>query len=566
MPHFKKVRFAAPLLFSLSIFNCNSGGVTSSNQYPPSNLAYSHATAIYAVDSIITPDTPTVTGTVIRYSVSPALPYGLSLNDSSGVISGRPFTTSPPTQYTVTAINSWGTTSFTLTLTVTTAALISLSYPTPVFYVSGVAVADTPVVLGTVTNYSVSPALPASLSLNTSTGVISGTPAGISVAANYTITASNNLGSTTAVVKIAVYNTPPSNLSYPYTPVIYLGGIAIDNLIPAATGSVTHYSVLPVLPSGLSLNDTTGVISGIPAGTSSATNYTVTASNSLGSTTAAINIAVNWMIRSPGTRNNLRSVIWTGSRLVTVGDSGIILTSADGKVWTVRSSGTTNILSCVAWTGSQLVAVGNGGTILTSPDGVVWTARNSGSTKTLNSTIWTGTQLIVVGNAGTIITSPDGINFTVRTSGTIYDMHSVTWTGSQFVAGGDSASGTINNMLTSPNGTIWMVRALDAFTNLNSLTWTGNQLVGCGWTGIYTSQNGLTWIQSSGTPDVKVVTWTGGQLLGIGYSAIYSSPDGTVWTARNLGRDYFSYQTASATAMGNQLVAVGIYGTILTSF
>lgn len=61
-----------------------------------------------------------------------------------------------------------------------------------------------PSVTGTVTNYAVSPALPAGLSIDSNTGVISGTPSAAAPAATYTVTASNAGGSTTATVTIGV--------------------------------------------------------------------------------------------------------------------------------------------------------------------------------------------------------------------------------------------------------------------------------------------------------------------------------------------------------------------------
>jgi hypothetical protein len=59
------------------------------------------------------------------------------------------------------------------------------------------------------------------------------------------------------------------------------------------TGTVTGYSVSPTLPAGLSLNTSTGVISGTPSVTAASANYTVTASNSGGSTTGTVSVTVN---------------------------------------------------------------------------------------------------------------------------------------------------------------------------------------------------------------------------------------------------------------------------------
>ena len=67
---------------------------------------------------------------------------------------------------------------------------------------------------------------------------------------------------------------------------------------------------------------------------------------------------------------------------VAFGDSGTILTSADGISWTVRTSGTTDDLVGVAYGNGTFVAVGSSfntvdgsynGTILTSADGITWT-------------------------------------------------------------------------------------------------------------------------------------------------------------------------------------------------
>lgn len=59
---------------------------------------------------------------------------------------------------------------------------------------------------GASTSWSISPSLPAGLSFNTSTGVISGTPTAESPTTSYTITATNAAGSSTATIQLAVQN------------------------------------------------------------------------------------------------------------------------------------------------------------------------------------------------------------------------------------------------------------------------------------------------------------------------------------------------------------------------
>ncbi len=110
-----------PLLavaFSLSA--CGGGGNGSkssgSGGPPPSGLSYTSPQS-YDVGTAITPLDPTVTGTVTGYSVAPALPAGLSLDATTGRISGTP-TQPVRATYTITATNAGGNTTFALTIAV----------------------------------------------------------------------------------------------------------------------------------------------------------------------------------------------------------------------------------------------------------------------------------------------------------------------------------------------------------------------------------------------------------------------------------------------------------------
>jgi hypothetical protein len=88
-----------------------------------------------------------------------------------------------------------------------------------------------------------------------------------------------------------IFVSSPSSLSYT-TPVIYTQNETITNNVPSVIGTVNSYSISPALPTGLTINSTTGIISGTPTAVAAAANYTVTASNSGGSTTAIVNITV----------------------------------------------------------------------------------------------------------------------------------------------------------------------------------------------------------------------------------------------------------------------------------
>ncbi|MBD0725879.1 hypothetical protein B6A10_11875, partial [Flavobacterium sp. L1I52] len=279
----------------------NTGGSTNFtvsiavNDVAPTNLSYTTPN-VFTKGTAITALIPTVSGgTVVTYSVSPALPAGLSLNTTTGVISGTPTAIAAAANYTVTATNTGGSTTATVSITINDIAPSALSYSTPNVFTKGTAItALIPTVSGgAVVSYSVNPALPAGLSLNTTTGVISGTPTAIAAAANYVVTATNTAGSTTATVSIAVNDVAPTNLSYT-TPNVFTKGTAITALTPTVSGgAVVSYSVNPALPSGLSLNTTTGVISGTPTAIAATANYVVTATNTGGSTNFTVSIAVN---------------------------------------------------------------------------------------------------------------------------------------------------------------------------------------------------------------------------------------------------------------------------------
>ncbi len=263
----------------------------------PSALSYGSNPAVYTKGAAITANAPSSGGdAVVSYSVSPALPSGLSLDTTSGVISGTPSAVTASASYTVTATNTGGSTTANVSITINDVAPSNLSYSTnPATYSKNTAInSNIPASSGgAVISYSVSPALPAGLSLNTGNGVISGTPTAVTATTNYTVTATNSGGSTTASVSITVNDATPSNLTYSANPALYDKNTAITNNTPTSSGgSVVSYSVSPALPVGLSLDTGTGIISGTPTTQTNTASYTVTATNSGGSTTANVSITV----------------------------------------------------------------------------------------------------------------------------------------------------------------------------------------------------------------------------------------------------------------------------------
>ncbi|MGB6875346.1 MAG: choice-of-anchor D domain-containing protein, partial [Candidatus Acidiferrales bacterium] len=116
-------------LLSVAALAVSCGGGSSSSTPPvsaPSGLSYaSPATA--TVGAAITPLSPTVTGTISGYSVTPTLPFGLSLNATTGVISGTPTASAAGATYLITATNTGGSTTFDLSLSVNPPSALAVS-------------------------------------------------------------------------------------------------------------------------------------------------------------------------------------------------------------------------------------------------------------------------------------------------------------------------------------------------------------------------------------------------------------------------------------------------------
>jgi chitodextrinase len=215
---------------------------------------------------------------------SGSLPAGLSLNTSTGVISGTP--TGGSGNFGVTATNAGGTSGIvTFTITINPAAPV-VSGLTATTGTVGTPFSATIQASNSPQSFALaSGALPPGLSLNATSGVISGTPTGGN--GSFSVTATNAGGTSTAApFTITVSAAPPS------APVIS-GLTATSGTVGAfftatiqASNSPQSYALASgSFPAGLSLNTTTGVISGTPTGGNG--TFTVTATNSGGTSVGA---------------------------------------------------------------------------------------------------------------------------------------------------------------------------------------------------------------------------------------------------------------------------------------
>ncbi|MFV7236448.1 gliding motility-associated C-terminal domain-containing protein [Flavobacterium sp. ZB4R12] len=169
-----------------------------------------------------------------------------------------------------------------------------LNYITPNIFVTNIGITSlVPSVnegLGNLV-YTVNPALPGGLQLDSATGIISGTPTSIQSATVYTVSATNSYGFSSKTISIEIQGIP--------TDLTYIGNlrlpinIVMEAVVPTVTSNpVSTFSINPSLSTGMSFNTSTGAISGRPTIETTAISYTVTATNSIGSTTKNFTIEV----------------------------------------------------------------------------------------------------------------------------------------------------------------------------------------------------------------------------------------------------------------------------------
>jgi len=246
----------------------------------PKNLKY--ISPVLLTNGIASPlIIPTVSGAAtIKYSISGVLPAGLKFDTTTGIISGTPTVAQPtPVTYTVTATNAYGSISTTLDISVADVPpVINYTQPTERVYPGTTIKILTPTLQGSpAKKFSISPGLPAGLVFDTTTGIISGTLTGnVSGTVTYTITASNDAGSSSATVTID-YSIIPTINNFKDTTVKY--GIPDNTITPPTSNSPGTFTYVSSNPSVVTIIGNQIIIKGVGTAVITATqaatgNYT----------------------------------------------------------------------------------------------------------------------------------------------------------------------------------------------------------------------------------------------------------------------------------------------------
>jgi Zn finger protein HypA/HybF involved in hydrogenase expression len=229
----------------------------------------------YSATMSVTGGTPNYT-----YSIqSGSLPPGLTLNSSSGAISGTP-TTAGTYQFTSKVVDSKGKSDTAICTIVVVGSPVDLGCGTCSAgkATAGTAYSATMKVTGGAAPFTfslTSGSLPAGLTLNTSTGVISGTPTTVGTA-NFTIKVVDANGkSDTSNCSIQVI-APAVNLDCgpcSSSKTTVGASYSADMKVTGGKGPYTFSIVKGSLPPGVTLNSSTGHLGGTPT---TAGNYTFT--------------------------------------------------------------------------------------------------------------------------------------------------------------------------------------------------------------------------------------------------------------------------------------------------
>jgi Putative Ig domain len=305
-----------------------------------------------------------LTNFTLEFPMQP-LPTGLSLNPTTGVISGTPTSNGYGGTYTIEASATGGKgASATVTLNVSPVAANAISYgASAITYTANVPGRTlTPQTAGeAITGWAISPQLPAGLTFNASSGVISGTPTAASAATTYTVSAKNAAGPLSVSFTIQVQPNVLVNLGHGGAIIgLNFNGSQILSLDANEHWVLWNYSTGTMIASGDSACQNSCTIkTGLPVALAGPTAVILTSTGlqilnaATGTTQGTINTSANWWQLAEdgsyltiGTADGLTVYSPSGQVLVSIAGNyaGAITFDSPGAVRIANGAGGPNVI------------------------------------------------------------------------------------------------------------------------------------------------------------------------------------------------------------------------------
>ena len=256
------------------------------------------------INTITLPDASGGDGS-LTYTLTPALPAGLTFDASARTITGKLTGAATQTEYTYTVTDDNSDTD-----TITFSIKVE-EFPPPIFKgtiadqtfeqnqkISTIALPDATGGHGSLT-YTLSPALPAGLSFDASARTLTGTPTSATDQTKYSYTVTDDNGNADIKTFNIMVNAAPEPLAFNGTISDQtfeqnqdIGTLALPDA-SGGSGALT-YTLTPALPAGLSFDASARTLTGTPTSATDQTEYTYTVTDDNGNTaTLTFDIQVN---------------------------------------------------------------------------------------------------------------------------------------------------------------------------------------------------------------------------------------------------------------------------------
>jgi len=410
----------------------------------------------------------------------------------------------------------------------------------PANYVQGAAIAaNTPTLAtGAATSYSVSPALPAGLSLSTTTGIITGTATATQAATNHTITAMNEAGQTNAVISITVIASPQLgtnltqlNYSYVSTNTTKDLVLVVQNNASAGAASLDwqvteNLSYLSASPSSGTLAPQATVNVTVTLNTNGLTAGT---KSDLGATpdTFQVTSATGGVTGSPRTINvgyEITNTLFVAGGVA--GSNSEVRTSFDGITWSANTITGTSTVNGVSYFNGNFYLQRSTLVLQGDNQGANWSAGvNPGATTALNQLCYGSSHYVLVGaNSGTAriwrTQTPATNGSYTQVHGTGVTLFACAYGNGTFVAVG----GTGNIVYSTDDGAIWNTATISTANcsspNLYTVAFGNGSFLAGGYRCFMYSANGQTWTDVSQTgAEYRGIVYGNGTWIAVGITS-----------------------------------------------